>query len=125
MRFDGATLTRLSADANASDITLAAGSATVSRLDVSVNAGRARITLGSGAAVGDLSVNAGSIDLCVPPGSGLRITTNDQLTFATNLGDRGLTHSGTVWERPGAGLIDLSVEGNAAAFNLDPSGGCG
>jgi hypothetical protein len=128
LRFDGATLTSLDADANASDITLAAGAATVGRLDVSVNAGRARVTLGDGPVAGDITVNAGTIDLCVPPGSGLRITTNDQLTFATNLGDRGLTRSGTLWVRAGsgsAGVIALSVEGNAATFNLDPSGGCG
>ncbi len=128
LRFDGATLSTLDAEANASDITLAAGGASVGRLDVSVNAGRARVTLGPGSVAGDLEVNAGTIDLCVPPGSGLRITTNDQLTFATNLGDRGLTRSGTLWERPGSGssdVIDLTVEGNAATFNLDPSGGCG
>lgn len=127
MRLDGANLSRLGADANASDIVIAAGGATISRLDVSINAGRARITLGDGAIVGDLSLNAGAIDLCVPPGSALRIRANEQLTFANNLGDRGLTHTGTIWERAGtgsAGLIDLSIEGNAATFDLDPSGGC-
>lgn len=127
LRFDGASLTRLGADANASDIVIAAGGATISRLEVSVNAGRARITLGAGPTVGDLELNAGAIDLCVPPDAGLRITANEQLTFAHNLGDRGLTHNGDVWERPAtgsAGLIDLSIDGNAATFNLDPSGGC-
>ena len=128
MHLDGSSLARLSVDANASDVTVAAGAATITGIDVSVNAGRARITLGNGAIVGELSVNAGAIDLCVPPDAALRITTNDQLTFATNLGNSGLTHTGTTWERAGtgsAGLIDLSVDGNAAAFNLDPSGGCG
>ena len=128
MRLDGASLARVSVDANASDVVIAAGAATVTRLDVSVNAGRARITLGNGPVVGDLSVNAGAMDLCVAPDAALRIRTNDQLTFATNLGDRGLTRNGTTWERPGTGsggLIDLSVDGNAAALNLDPTGGCG
>ena len=117
IRFDGASLARLGADANASDIVIAAGGAAISRLDVSVNAGRARITLGAGPTVGDLSLNAGAIDLCVPADAGLRITTNDQLTFANNLDDRGLTRNGEVWERPAtgsAGLIDLSIQGNAA-----------
>lgn len=128
MRLDGASLTRLSVDANASDVNVAAGAATITGLDVSVNAGRARVTLGDGAIGGKLSVNAGAIDLCVPPNAALRITTNEQLTFATNLGERGLTHTGTTWARAGngsAGLIDLSVDGNAASFNLDPNGGCG
>ena len=127
MRLDGASLTRLGVQANATDIAVAAGAAKVARLDISVNAGRARVTLGAGPIVGDLSVNAGAIDLCVPPDAALRITTNEQLTFATNLGDRGLTQSGTTWERAGtgsAGLIDLSIDGNAAALNLDPTGGC-
>ena len=48
-----------------------------------------------------LTLNAGAIDLCVPPEAGLRIRANDQLTFATNLGDRGLTRTGGVWSRPG------------------------
>ncbi len=127
MRLDGASLTRLGVQANASDIAVAAGAAKVARLDISVNAGRARVALGDGSIVGDLSVNAGAIDLCVPPNAALRITTNEQLTFATNLGDRGLTQNGTTWERAGtgsAGLVDLSIDGNAAALNLDPTGGC-
>jgi len=49
----------------------------------------------------------------------------DQLTFATNLDSRGLTESGDTWTRAGTGaLIDLSIEGNAASFTLDPEGGC-
>ena len=127
-RLDGATLTRVSVDANAGDVLVGAAGATVSRLDVTANAGRIRVTLGPGPTVGDLKLNASAMDLCVPAESGLRITANEQLTFATNLSDRGLAKTGSVWERPATGtgaLIDLSVSGNAAAFNLDPSGGCG
>lgn len=127
-RLDGATLTRVSVDANAGDVLVGAAGATVSRLDVTASAGRIRVTLGAGPTVGDVKLNASAMDLCVPAESGLQITANEQLTFATNLSDRGLTKTGTVWERPATGtgaLIDLSVSGNAAAFNLDPSGGCG
>jgi hypothetical protein len=127
VRLDGATLARLGVDANASDLLIAGGAAAITRLDASVNAGRIRITLGSGSTIGDLSLNAGEIDLCVPPDAGLRIRANDQLTFATNLGDRGLTRTGPVWSRPGTGsggLIDLTIEGSAATFQLDPDGGC-
>ncbi len=126
-RLDGASLARVSVDANAGDVLVDAGSATMSRLSVTANAGRVRVTLGPGPTVGDLRLNASAMDLCVPPDAGLRITANEELTFATNLGDRGLTHTGSVWERPATGsggLIDLTVSGNAAAFNLDPSGGC-
>jgi hypothetical protein len=126
-RLDGASLARVSVDANAGDVLVAASGATVSRLDITANAGRVRVTLGPGPTVGDLKLNASAMDLCVPADAALRITTNEQLTFATNLGGRGLTHNGTVWDRPATGsggLIDLTVSGNAAAFNLDPDGGC-
>jgi hypothetical protein len=126
-QLDGASLARVSVDANASDVLVTAGTATMARLNVTANAGRIRITLGPGPTVGDLQLNASAMDLCVPGDAGLRITANEQLTFATNLGERGLTHTGTVWERPATGsggLIDLTISGNASAFNLDPSGGC-
>jgi len=111
---------------NAGDVRIAAAEATVGRLEVTMNAGRMRVTLGATATSGSLSVNAGAIDLCVPPGAGLRLDVEEQLTFVTNLSSRGLGHAGTVWSRPasGGGVIDLSVEGNAASFNLNPDGGC-
>ena len=92
-----------------------------------MNAGRSRITLGSGPVTGNLSVNAGAIDLCVPSGSPLRIHLTDQITFAHNLDDRGLVKSGGTWTRSGSdaeSLIDLTVDGAAASFTLDPEGGC-
>jgi hypothetical protein len=122
-----AKLDELQADVNAGDFRLVAGSATIDSLDVTMNAGRVRITLGSGDTSGNISVNAGALDLCVPPEAGLRLDVKDQLTFATNLSSRNLTQDGNTWTRPaqgGAGTIELDVEGNAAAFNLDPNGGC-
>ena len=83
-----------------------------------------RLTL-VGPTEGDLSANAGAIELCVPPDAALQLEVQDQLTFATNLNSRGLTESGDTWTRAGTGgLIDLSIEGNAASFTLDPEGGC-
>ena len=125
---DGAALSLVKVDANAGDIRIDAGKATVDRLDVAMNAGRARITLGSGATTGSISVNAGAIELCVPPDAILRLTVNDQLTFVTNLADRGLQKSGSTWRRAGSAadlpVIDLAIDGNVASFTLDPSGGC-
>jgi hypothetical protein len=122
----GATVPRLSADANATDVLIDAGSAVVDRIHVGLNAGRARVTLGAAATIGDMTLNAGALELCVPAGVDLRIEVNDQLTFAHNLGDRGLTQDGTTWTRSGTGgpTIELSVNGNAASFTLDPQGGC-
>ncbi len=126
-RLDGANLARLGIDANASDVMVDGSTAVIARLDLSVNAGRIRITLGEGSTVGDVSLNASAIEMCVPPDAGLRISANDQLTFATNFEEIGLTRTGEIWSRPGTGsggLIDLTIDGNAASFNLDPSGGC-
>jgi hypothetical protein len=121
-----AHLDQLRGDLNAGDARVQAGEATIGRVELEMNAGRIRLTLGSGDTTGSLSVNAGAIDLCVPPSSGLRLTVEEQLTFVTNLSQRDLTHEGNLWTRPsnGGGTIELSVSGNAAAFNLDPNGGC-
>ena len=91
-----------------------------------MNAGRARVTLGSGSTTGSLSANAGAMDLCVPASANLVLRVTDQLTFAHNLDDRGLTRDGDTWTRPGAvdQTIDLRVDGNATSFTLDPDGGC-
>jgi len=119
-----AALDELGGDVNAGDIRISAGSATIRSIDLEMNAGRMRLTLGRAAANGKLSVNAGAVDLCVPDGVGLRLDVEDQLTFVTNLSSRGLTRDGSVWTRPGAATIDLSLHGNAASFNLNPNGGC-
>jgi hypothetical protein len=127
LQLDGAALGLIEVDANAGDIAIDAGSATVERLDVSINAGRVRITLGAGSTRGEISVNAGAIDLCVPPDTELRLEVNEQLTFVKNLADRGLQQDETVWTRAGTNgsVIDLQIDGNVASLTLDPNGGCG
>jgi hypothetical protein len=121
----GTKLARFKLDANAGDVIVMASDASIDRLDASMNAGRVRFTLG-GATDGALSVNAGTLEVCVPANAELRITVREQLTFGTNLDQRGLTRSGNVWQRAGSGgpVIRLEVSGNAGAFNLDPTGGC-
>jgi LiaF transmembrane domain len=120
----GSDLSSLEADMNAGDMLLDGSGATISRIDASVNAGRLRVTL-EGPSSGDLSMNAGAIELCVPADAQLQLEVKDQLTFATNLASRGMVKDGDTWTKSGTGgLIDLSVEGNAASFTLDPEGGC-
>ncbi len=123
---DGAALDLVEVDANAGDVKIDAGSASVTRLDVTMNAGRVRITLGTGSTRGAISVNAGAIDLCVPPDAELRLDVNEQLTFVKNLADRGLEQDETVWYRAGTSgsTIDLQIDGNVASLTLDPNGGC-
>ena len=122
----GSELAGLNLEANAGDVSVIAEAGSVRGLDLSMNAGRARLTLGGSVESGHLSVNAGAIDLCVPTSAELTLDVAEQLTFATNLEESGLTQNGTVWQRAGSGgqAIDLSIEGNAASFNLNPSGDC-
>jgi len=126
IRLAGATLATLKAGLNAGDLRIDTSEGRVSTVDVSVNAGRLRIRT-DGDLHGNLSANAGSLELCAPPDAALRIKVEEQLTFGHNLDDRGLTRTGDIWTRdgsPGGGLVDLAIQGNAANLTLDPDGGC-
>jgi hypothetical protein len=122
----GMALDRFRAELNAGDLRLDASQARIGRLELTMNAGRARVSLAAGSTLGSLSVNAGAIDLCVPADAALVLRVPDQLTFSHNLERRGLARDGDTWRRTGTGgdPIDLSVDGNAASFTLDPDGGC-
>jgi hypothetical protein len=127
MTLAGARLQGFDLQANAGDVRVDGTGATIQGIDVQVNAARARITLDGGSS-GEMQVNAGAIDLCVPDDATLHLVVKSQITFATNLEDSGLSQQGNLWTRTGSsegGTIDLAIQGNAATFTLDPSGGCG
>jgi hypothetical protein len=118
-----ATLDELRIEANAGEVRLAAAGS-IGDLQVSMNAGSAKLTI-DGSAEGRLTVNAGSIDLCVPNDAALEFVVNEQFAFGNNLSGSGLARDGNTWRRSGDGpTISFRVEGNAASFNLNPSGGC-
>lgn len=125
---EGMTLRSVSADVNAGDLAIDAATASIDRLDIELNAGRARITFGDrGSTSGDLSANAGALELCVPPGVGLDLQVEEQLTFAHDLESKGLERVGDRWTRAatgGAPTVDLRIDGNAASLTLDPEEGC-
>jgi hypothetical protein len=125
-RVSGAQLTDFHLSLNAGDARIDASEGSLGRIDVSANAGRVRLRVGSDT-TGSMSANAGSLELCTPPGAALRFNVQEQLTFAHNFDDQGLVHNGDMWTREGAvgaPTIDLSIQGNAANFTLDPVGGC-
>jgi len=123
----GSRLASLEGDMNAGDLRIDATGATVDQLDLTMNAGRIRYIAGSSALRGDVSLNAGAFDLCVPDGVGLQLDVTDQLTFAHNLDSRGLVRAGSTWTRAATDLgqvIALTIDGSAASLTLNPTGGC-
>jgi hypothetical protein len=57
---------------------------------------------------------------------GIRLAARQGWIDASQWVQRHLTKSSTVWHRAGSGgsTIHLKIEGNAASFTLNPSGGC-
>lgn len=126
--FEGGKLSSLSLQPNAAEVHLNLSNAQVSGLNLEVNAGRAAVTASSGTDLeGRIQLNVGSVDLCVPPDAGLRITSTGNL-FGTNLDGAGLNRNGDTWESSSYAsaqhTITLDVQGNVGSFNLNPSGGC-
>ena len=113
---------------NAADLRMQLGGARIESLDVELNAGSLSVTVSADTAVsGSIQANAGSIKLCAPSGTALQITASGT-AFGTNLDDLDLAKDGDTWESAGyveaANKITLTVHGNAASFDLNPSGGC-
>lgn len=125
----GGTFTSVSVHPNAGSIFLDLTEAQIDDLDLSLNAGSASIVIGSGQDMtGSLSVNAGSIELCTTGDVALRITTDANITFSTNLDETDLTKTGNTWstaDYEGASRqVRIQLSGNAGSFALNPEGGC-
>ncbi|MGC8634715.1 MAG: hypothetical protein ACP5VP_08625 [Candidatus Limnocylindrales bacterium] len=123
----GSHLGVLSAEVNAADVHVDLTGASVSSLQFKVNAGAAHLSLPAASNVsGTVQVNAGSLDLCLPAGTGLRIQGRNTLS-STNLGNAG-QWAGDSWTSSdyatAATRIDLQLDANLAAVNLNPAGGC-
>ena len=116
----GTTLSALDLTVNAGDATIDATGTSIGNLDLTVNAGHAGVTLG-GPTAGSITINAGKVDVCVPPNAALRLEVPPHFAFDTNLDERGLSQSGQTWQRAGSGAADHPHhQGNAADFELDP-----
>lgn len=121
-----ATFSAMSVEANAGEVNVRLPGSSVAELSVDANAGSVSIEVDDGTEVsGSVEINAGSVDLCVPDGVGLAITmSDDNVTFSHNLDELGLTREGDVWRLGTSDAVELSVEGNAASFTLNPEEGC-
>lgn len=124
---EGAHLDELRIEMNAGSARVIAGDVKALRaIDLGLNAGSLAIWLPALSFAGHMEANAGSIDLCVPPGTGLLVTMSSNITTAHNLDERGLTRSGDIWTRNGSNgtTIELTIEANAGSITLDPEEGC-
>ncbi|HUG95785.1 MAG TPA: DUF5668 domain-containing protein [Pleomorphomonadaceae bacterium] len=117
-------------DGNAAAYVIDLSDAEVDAIEASLNAGSAGIQFSDQTSVGSvrLSANAGEFHVCVPEGVGLQVTIGSDVAVGHNLDDEGLTEDGDVWRTPGYTSadtrIDIVFSGNAAAFTLNPEGGC-
>jgi hypothetical protein len=127
----GGRFERLTVHPNAGSLRLDLRDAIVDQLDIAINAGSASIIVGAGSGIsGSLHVNAGSIELCTNGPLRLSFRVMENITFSTNLDSSGLVRVGNWWSTPTAisGIrpyqVELTIEGNAGSFTLNPEGGC-
>ena len=123
----GTHLSRLDAQFNAADVHVDLSNAAVADLRVDVNAGSGSVLLPASGTTGSIAVNAGSLDLCAPTSSGVRIHVTGALA-STDFGSTGMIHDGDTWTSPNfssaSSRIDLQLDANLASVNLNPAGGC-
>ena len=125
----GGSFSHIGLSPNAGSVVMDLSGASVGDLDVSLNAGSLAITFGgSSEANGRLGTNAGSVEMCISPDTAIQLTVDANITFSHNLDSSGLNRSGDTWTSDGydgaAHRVTLTIEGNAASFTLNPSGGC-
>ncbi len=127
---DGATLGDVGLQMNAGSATVDLGSAAaIKAIDMQLNAGSLALTLPNLSMTGSIQANAGSVEICAPPGAGLRLHTGESIIASYDYAGHGLVQDGKTWTTPGfdsaAVRIELDTNANAGSFTLDPEDGCG
>ena len=102
--------------------------ANVSNLNVSTNLGAAFVTLdGSADLTGHLETNLGSLDVCLPDGLAVRVTSTESLS-SSDFSDAGLVHIGNAWQTTNyttaAHRADLTVDTSLGSLKFKHAGGC-
>jgi hypothetical protein len=125
-----ATLGQTTLELNAGSTTLDLGSVrAIKRLNATLNAGSLSLTLPNLSFDGSIQANAGSVEVCAPAGTGLRLHTDGSNLASFDYSGQGLVQDGPTWTTPGfetaAVKIDLRTQANAGSFALNPEDGCG
>jgi hypothetical protein len=124
-----ATVSSLSMTLNAGKLSLGLATAEqVGDLTATVNAGSGAISLPGGRRQVNLSLNAGSLEVCLPPAAPVLVKWAGALG-ANNFGEAGLVKlDDSTWTSPGYDAsqahTELHVSANAGSFNLSPGGAC-
>jgi len=126
----GAAVETLDLDLNAGSAILDLASLReLGDLRVGINAGSLELTLPNQSLTGSIEANAGSVQLCVPPGVALRLNTAESIVSSYDFEGEGLVKQGSTWETPGFGTatvrIELDTAANAGSISLNPEEGCG
>lgn len=124
----GATLDSLDVTLNAGSIGFdLAGTSPPSNVSATVNAGSATLALPDGVDVANVTLNAGSVELCVSSGTALRVSWSGALG-SNNFDAAGLDKlDDEHWQSSGFGdgdALELSVSANAGSFTLNLGGSC-
>lgn len=98
-------------------------------LNVTVNAGKASVALPTFDGNANLSLNAGSLEVCVPSGTAIQVQWNGTIA-SNNLDESGLLAVGnSTWQSAGYDAapihVVLDVSANAGSFDLNLGGSCG
>jgi hypothetical protein len=126
----GASISSASLTVNAGSFRLdLANAALVGDVNVTVNAGSATISLPAGDRSANLSLNVGSIELCLPADAPARVRWTGALG-SNDLDESGLTElEDDTWVSSGfvetAPHLELRVSANAGSFDLTIGGACG
>jgi LiaF transmembrane domain len=126
---DGATLGAVNMTVNAGSARLdLGGAAALGNVNGTVNAGSGVLVLPPGGRSVNLSLNAGSLDVCTAAGTPARVSWSGALG-SNDFDAAGLTKvDANTWESDGfnplAPFLDLRVSANAGSFGLDVDGTC-
>jgi hypothetical protein len=115
---------------NASDAELDLGTATAPqplRLDLTLNASSGKVALPAASVVGNVTLNASSLELCIPESVEARVEVEATLA-ADDLGQSGLVKNGDRWETAGyataATRVDLSITSTVSSLSVERSEVC-
>jgi len=122
----GARIRHLAMTVNAAEVSLDASTGSVADVSAAINVGSLSFNLPAASdLVGSLRVGAGELQVCAPPGLGLRVTTRGAGKGVTINDQR---EAGSDWESPDYASAphraDLRVSVSFGTVKINPIGGC-